>query len=210
VRGSGRLGAACGVIGPTVFTVAWIVAARRQDEYLVRHEHISGLAARDAVNPQIMTTGFLTLGACVVAFARSLERRLLPRPGWGPAMIGAAGVATIAAGAFRRDRRSNVPPAGEEGPVQSFENDLHDTASVAIAVLGTGGLSALAPRLAADPSFRRLVPAALGAAGTSLGLSAWFLRDVVRPWNGIVQRVSVTVPLAFVVRLALRMLTERR
>ena len=209
MRGDGRLGAACGVIGPIAFTVAWLVAARRQEEYLVRHEHISGLAARDAVDPQIMTAGFLTLGISVVAFARSLERRLLPHPGWGPAMIGAAGVATIAAGAFRRDRRSNVPPVGEEAAVQSFENDLHDTASVAIAVLGTGGLFALTPRLAADPSFRGLVPAALGAAGTSLGLSAWFLRDVVRPWNGIVQRVSVTVPLAFVVRLALRMLTER-
>jgi hypothetical protein len=43
---------------------------------------------------------------------------------------------------------------------------------------------------------------------TSLGLSAWFLRDVVRPWNGIAQRVSVTVPLAFMARLALRLFRE--
>jgi hypothetical protein len=48
----------------------------------------------------------------------------------------------------------------------------------------------------------------VGAAVTSLGLSAWFLRDVVRPWNGIVQRVSVTVPLAFMARLAVRVLAE--
>jgi hypothetical protein len=44
VRGSERLGALCGVIGPIAFTAAWLVAARRQDEYLVRHEHITGLA----------------------------------------------------------------------------------------------------------------------------------------------------------------------
>jgi hypothetical protein len=208
VSRSDRLGALCGLLGPVAFTAAWLVAQRRQDEYKVRHEHISGLAAKDANDPHVMTAGFVALGGCTVAFASALERRLGPRPGWGPAMIGAAGLATIVAGAFRRDRRSNVPPPDEDAFVQSLENDAHDTAAVAVAVLGTGGVFALAPRLAADDGLRRLAPPAVGAAVTSLGLSAWFLRDVVRPWNGIVQRVSVTVPLAFMARLALRMLRD--
>jgi Protein of unknown function (DUF998) len=209
VRWRERLGAACGVLGPIAFTVAWVAAARRQDEYEVRHEHISGLAAKDAVDPHVMTLGFLFLGACTVAFASALERRLHPEPGRGPAMIGAAGLATIVAGTFRRDRRSNVPAPGQ-APGQSLENDLHDTAAVAVAVLGTGGLVALAPRLAQERELATLAPTAVAAAVTSLGLSAWFLRDVVRPWNGIVQRTSVTVPLAFMARLGLRMLTEPR
>jgi Protein of unknown function (DUF998) len=204
-----RLGAWCGVVGPLAFTTAWLVGARRQEEYQVRHEHISGLAAKDAADPHVMTAGFMALGACTVAFASALDGRLGPRAGPGPAMIGAAGLATLVSGAFRRDRRSNVPPPGVE-PIQSLENDLHDTAAVAVAVLGTSGLFALAPRLASDPSLASLARPALGAAATSLGLSAWFLRDVVRPWNGVVQRVSVTVPLGFMARLALRMLTERR
>jgi hypothetical protein len=103
-----------------------------------------------------------------------------------------------------------VSPPGEEHLGQSIENDVHDTAAVAVAVLGTGGLVALAPRLARDPSLGSLAPGAGAAAVTSVGLSAWFLRDVVRPWNGVVQRVSVTVPLAFMARLGLRLLTERR
>ncbi len=207
MSGTGRLGAVCGLVGPLAFTGAWLLAQRRQDAYEVRHEHISGLAAKDAVDPHVMTAGFVMLGACTVAFASALERRLVPRPGWGPGLIGAAGVASVAAGAFRRDRRSNVPAPGEPSG-QSWENDVHDAAGVVGAVSGTLGLLALAPRLARDASFRDLAVPALAAAAASAGLSAWFLRDVVRPGNGLVQRVNMTIPLAFMSRLAYRLLTE--
>jgi hypothetical protein len=204
----GRFGALCGVLGPATFTAAWLVAQGRQDEYEVRHEHISGLAAKDANDPHVMTAGFVVLGGCTVAFASALEHRLGPRAGVGPALIGVAGLATIVAGAFRRDRRSNFPPRGEpEG--QSRENDVHDTAAVVGGVAGTLGLVALAPRLAREPAFRDLARPALGAAGASAGLAAWFLRDVVRPGNGLLQRANATIPLAFMARLALRMLRER-
>jgi hypothetical protein len=183
------------------------LAQRRQDEYQVRHEHISGLAARDATDPQLMTAGFLALGTCTVAFASALERRLGPRPGLGPALIGVAGLATIAAGVFRRDRRSNFPASGE--PVgQSLVNDVHDTAAILGGMAGTAGLVALAPALVRDPALRELAKPALSAAGASAGLSAWFLRDVVRPGNGLLQRVNVTIPLVFMARLALRMLKD--
>lgn len=199
------MGAWGGVAGPLVFTAAWLIGARRQEGYEIRHEHISGLAAKDATDPYVMTLGFLGLGACTVAFASSLERRLGPRAGWGPALLGVAGLATIVAGTFRRDRRSNAPGPT---PGQSPENDVHDAAGVLVAVSGTAGLLALAPRLAADPRLTGLARSCLQAAAASLGLSAWFLRDVVRPWNGVVQRVSVTVPLVFMTRLAVRLLTE--
>jgi hypothetical protein len=194
-------------LGPLAFTAAWLIGARRQEGYQVRHEHISGLAARDATDAHVMTLGFLSLGACTVAFASSLERRLAPRAGWGPALLGVAGLATIVAGTFRRDRRSNAPVPGRTLG-QSAENDVHDAAGVLVAVSGTAGLLALAPKLAAEPSLEGLARPARHAAVASLGLSAWFLRDVVRPWNGVLQRVSVTVPLAFMTRLAVRLLTE--
>ena len=205
-----RVAGWCGVVGPVAFTAAWLLAARRQDGYEVRHEHISGLAAKDAVDAGIMTGGFAALGACTIAFAWALERRLAPRPGAGPALLGVAGVATLAAGVFRRDRRSNLPLPGEDAAIQSLENDLHDVAATAIAVSGATALVSLARRLAADPSLADLARPAAMAALTGSGLSAWFLRDVVRPWNGIVQRASVTIPLAFIARLALRIATEPR
>jgi Protein of unknown function (DUF998) len=205
---SGRFGAVCGVLGPVAFTAAWLMAQRRQDGYHVRHEHISGLAARDATDPHVMTVGFAALGTSTVVFASALERRLSPRAGIGPALIGVAGVATIAAGAFRRDRRSNFPGPGEpEG--QSWVNDVHDMAALLGGMAGTAGLVALAPALARDPGLSDLAKPARSAAGVSAGISAWFLRDVVRPGNGLLQRVNVTIPLVFMVRLALRMLSSR-
>ena len=201
----GRFGALCGVLGPAAFTAAWLVAQRRQDEYEVRHEHISGLAAKDANDPHVMTAGFVALGSCTIAFASALDQRLGPRAGMGPALIGVAGLATIVAGIFRRDRRSNFPPpGGPEG--QSRENDVHDIAAAVGGAAGTLGLIALAPRLAREPALRDLAKPALGASGASVGLSAWFLRDVVRPGSGLLQRANVTIPLVFMARLAMRML----
>ncbi len=204
---SDRLTTACGVLGPAAFTAAWLLAQRRQDEYQVRHEHISGLAARDATDPHLMTAGFLALGTCTVAFASALERRLGPRPGLGPTLIGVAGLATIAAGLFRRDRRSNFPPPGVPDG-QSWVNDMHDLAAAVGGAAGTAGLVALAPALAREPELRDLARPAIGAAGASAGISAWFLRDVVRPGNGLLQRANITIPLVFMSRLAVRLLDE--
>ena len=39
---------------------------------------------------------------------------------------------------------------------------------------------------------------------------SYFARDVVRPGNGIVQRVGITIPLAYMMRLAWRLLREDR
>ena len=204
---AGRIGAACGILGPAAFTAAWLVAQRRQDEYEVRHEHISGLAARDAKDPLVMEAGFIALGGCGVAFASALDRRFGP-DGWGPALLGVSGLASIAAGLFRRDHRSNYPLPGEP-PGQSWVNDVHDAAAVAGGLTGTLGIAALVPRLARDPRYRDLTGPAIGAVGASAGLAAWFLRDVLRPGNGILQRANVTIPLAFMARLGLRMLRER-
>jgi hypothetical protein len=202
-----RFSTLCGLLGPVAFTTAWIAAQRRQDEYQLRHEHISGLAARDATDPHVMTAGFLELGACTVAFASALERRFVPRAGIGPRLIGVAGLATVAAGAFRRDRRSNFPAPGEPTG-QSWVNDVHDLAAAVGGAAGTLGLVALAPKLTRDPALRDLAGPALGAAAASTGLSAWFLSDVVRPGNGLLQRANVTIPLLFMARLALRLLDE--
>ena len=55
-----------------------------------------------------------------------------------------------------------------------------------------------------------LAKPALGAAGASVGLSALFVSDVVRPGNGLLQRTNVTIPFMFMARLAFRMLLFRR
>ena len=82
-----RIRAACGVVGPAAFTTAWMLSTTRQTGYSAANEHISGLAAPDADAPQLMTAGFLILGACTVAFASELDRQLRGSDaGWGPAL----------------------------------------------------------------------------------------------------------------------------
>lgn len=204
-----RLLQACGLIGPAVFTTAWIGASRRQPGYSFANEHISGLAAPDARTPVVMTAGFWALGLGTVGFAASLERRL-GDGGPGPALLGASGLAICAAGALRRDRMSNWPMPGDPIGRQSWVNDAHDLASVLGHICATAGLLSLAARLRREPGLRDLVLPAAGAAIASSGVMSYFARDVVRPGNGIVQRVGITIPLAFTMRLAWRLLREGR
>jgi hypothetical protein len=212
VRGTfGRLRAACGVLGPAAFTAAWLVGMRHQEDYAVSHEHISGLAAPDAEVPHVMTTGFLALGTCTIAFAAELEHRLSlggRLPGAGPTLLAGTGVAMIAAGVFRRDRRSNFPGPDEADGPQSWRNDVHDLAAVSSGALGIGALLALGHRFRDDPVWRPLARPAATAAVSSALLSAWFARDVTRPGNGLVQRASVTIPLGFMAWVGARMLGE--
>lgn len=204
-----RLLQSCGLVGPVLFTTAWIGASRRQSGYSLANEHISGLAAPDARSPGVMTAGFWALGLGTIGFAASLERRL-GGGGRGPALLGASGIAICAAGLLRRDRMSNWPMPGDPVERQSWVNDAHDLASLVGHVCATAGLLALATRLRPEPGLRDLALPAAGAAIASSGVMSYFARDVVRPGNGIVQRVGITIPLAFTMRLAWRLLREGR
>jgi hypothetical protein len=205
-----RLRTACGLIGPLAFTAAWALSGRRQEVYSVRDEHISGLAAPDARHPQLMTAGFLCLGACTIAFARELRGSLGGRgAGPGPALLGVAGAATISAGILRRDRMSNTPPPGLEGLPQSWRNDGHDLSSVLAQTASFLGMLFLARRTARDARLAPLAPWAVGGALVGGATMGYFASRTSRPGNGIVQRVGVSIPLTFMAGAAVRMLAGR-
>jgi len=54
-----RLAAAGGVAGPVLFTVAWVAGSLRQAAHSAAEVQLSGLAAEDARDPQIMMAGFV-------------------------------------------------------------------------------------------------------------------------------------------------------
>jgi hypothetical protein len=54
--------AAAGIVGPVVFTGAWLASSLLQTDYTPTDLQISGLAAPDARDQWIMITGFLVLG----------------------------------------------------------------------------------------------------------------------------------------------------
>src|SRR6266480_1402547 len=198
-----RLAAASGVAGPVLFTVAWVVGSLRQAGHSAAEVQLSGLAAEDARNPQIMMAGFVLLGAGTVVFGAGLGRVAAPRSA-GPWLVLLAGVASVAAGLFRRDHMLLAGPgfAGE-----SWHNQVHDVVSgVAYGAMLAAPL-VLARHFRSDPDWavvRR--PVQVLALGSAVALLA-FASQVVEPWNGVVQRVAVTLALGTEVLTAARVLT---
>lgn len=202
--------AACGLAGPIAFTAAWVASTLRQVGYSVAEEHLSGLAAPDARDPQIMVAGFVGLGACTIAFGSALREALggSERAGRGPALVQAAGIATVAAGLLRRDRMLLHPPDAVSG--QSWHNHGHDLASGVIYASLLVAPLLLARRFGSDPEWDAMrLPALATAAGTTVLLGLFWSR-ALEPWNGVVQRVAVSVPLAVMAALAVELLGRAR
>ncbi len=199
----GKLAAWGGVAGPVLFTAAWVVSSLRQAGHPAAGVQLSGLAAQDARDPQIMMAGFVVAGACSIGFGAALRRVAGHRPA-GPWLVMAAGAAAVAAGAFRRDHMLLAGPgfAGE-----SWHNQVHDVASgLAYAAMLTAPL-VLARQFRASPQWAVIARPVQVLALASAAAMAVFASRAAQPWNGAVQRAAVTLALATEVLAAARMLT---
>jgi Protein of unknown function (DUF998) len=201
-----RLAALAGVVGPALFTAAWVAGSMRQAGQPAAEIQLSGLAADDARNPQIMMAGFVVLGVCSAGFGAALDRVISPRSA-GPWLIVTAGVATVAAGLFRRDHLLLTGP-GFTG--ESWHNQVHDVASgVAYGAMLAAPL-VLGRRFRKDPDWAAVSrPVLVLALGSAVALAV-FASRVMEPWNGVVQRAAVTLALAAEVVIAVRMLALLR
>ena len=198
-----RLAAAGGVAGPVLFTVAWVVGSLRQAGHSAAEVQLSGLAAEDARDPQIMMAGFVLLGAGTVVFGAGLGR--VTAPGRvGPWLVLAAGAASVAAGLFRRD---HLLPAGPGFAGESWHNQVHDVVSG----VGYGAMLAaplvLARRWRDDPVWAPVSRPVQVLALVSAAVLAVFASGIAGPCNGLLQRIAVTLALAAEILIARRMLT---
>jgi len=198
-----RLGAWCGVMGPVLFTAAWVVSSLRQTGHSATEVQLSGLAADDARDSQ-MVAGFVVLGVCSIAFGIALRRALAPRAA-GAWLVIAAGAAAVGAGLFRRD---HLLLAGPGFTGESWHNQVHDVVSgVAYGAMLAAPLL-LARRFRDHPDWAVVSrPVLVLALGSAVALVV-FASRVVEPWNGVVQRVAVTLALGTEVLTAARMLTR--
>src|SRR5215472_17309109 len=198
-----RLGAWCGVVGPVLFTAAWVVSSLRQSGHCVTEVQLSGLAADDARDPQIMMAGFVVLGVCSIGFGIALRRALSPRAD-GAWLVIVAGAAAVAAGVFRRDHLLLVGP-GFTG--ESWHNQVHDVVSgVAYGAMLAAPL-VLGRRFRDDPDWAVLSrPVQVLSLASAVALAV-FASRIAGPWNGAVQRIAVALPLIAEVLIAGRMLT---
>lgn len=201
-----KLAACGGIAGPVLFTAAWLVSSLRQTAHPATEVQLSGLAAEDARDPQVMMAAFVVLGVCSAGFGAALRRTAAPRsPGsW---LVVAAGAATVAAGVFRRDHMLLIAPgfAGE-----SWHNQVHDMVSgVAYGAMLAAPL-VLGQRFRAEPEWVLIARPVQVLALVSAAAMAVFASGVVEPWNGVLQRTAVTLTLSAEVLIAVRMLTLPR
>jgi hypothetical protein len=181
-----------GVAGPVLFTAAWAAGSLRQTGHAAGEVQLSGLAAMDAHDPQIMIAGFVGLGACSMAFAAAL-RHVRACGKVAPWLVMCGGAAALAAGVFRRDHMLLTGPgfAGE-----SWHNQAHDVVSgVAYGAMIVAPL-VLALGFRADPYWAALRrPLALFSL-ISAGALALFASRRLEPWNPLIQRAAVTLSLS--------------
>ena len=208
---AGRLAAWGGVAGPLIFTGAWVVGSLRQAGLSPGEVQLSGLAADDASDPQVMIAGFAVLGACSVALGAALRREAGPET-TGPWLVMVGGGAVIAAGVFRRDHMLLVGP-GFSG--ESWHNQVHDVASfVAYAAMLAAPL-VLARRFRVSRRWAVIARPVQVLALASAAALALFASGAAEHWNGpangsgdgTVQRAAVTLALAAEALIAARMLT---
>jgi hypothetical membrane protein len=200
-----RLWATAGIAGPAAFTLAWVTASLCQPGESVTAIQISGLAADNARDPWIMISGFVLLGGCAMLFGGVLRRALGGRQaaGLGPDLIQVAGALTIGVGLARRDHALLTASA------QSWHNQAHDVLSAISYVLLIAAPLVLARRFRRDPAWR---PLALPLAASAL-VSAALLLLYAEPhsgWDGLVQRIAVSVPLAAIATVSGRLLALSR
>jgi hypothetical protein len=196
-----RLAAAGGIAGPVLFTVAWVVSSLRQAGHSAAEVQLSGLAAEDARDPQIMIAGFVVLGAGTIVFGAGLGRVTRSAARW---LVVVAGAASVAAGVFRRDHVLLTGPgfAGE-----SWHNQVHDVVSgVAYGAMIAAPLL-LGRRWRDDPDWAVLSRPVQVLALASAAALAVFASGIAAPYNGVVQRIAVTLALTAEVLIAGRMLT---
>jgi hypothetical membrane protein len=201
-----RVLTSCGIAGPVVFTAAWVASSLLQTGHPVTEVQLSGLAAMDARDPQVMMAGFIGLGVCSIAFGAAVGR-VTPPGSAGPWLVTSAGVVAVAAGLFRRDHLLLVGPgfAGE-----SWHNQVHDVVSGAAYLAMIAAPLALARDLRRDPDLAGLRRPLQALALVSAAALALFGSRAMAPWDGALQRVAVTLALTAEALVAARMLAESR
>jgi hypothetical membrane protein len=194
--------------GPIAFTMAWLVAGIVQDEYSLRQEDISALAAVDAQHPWIMITGFVLLGLGTVALAAGLASKLrYPSAAIGSVLLMIAGIGLAVAGLARNDCSSELPACAtrvDAGDV-SWHHQVHDNVSLIIFLALIAAPLVLGHAFGRDDRWRPLRTYSIVTGLLGFALLVLYVIGSADTWNGLVQRIFVTVLFVWIAVLGFRL-----
>ena len=208
---NGRLGLYA-FVAVVVFTVGWIVAGWLQTGYSPRRELIDGLGAVTADHAWMIVGGFVLLGVTTAFLALGL-RRWCVRVGTAPLLLALAGLAFVLAGVFRLDCSTTTTACEglDDAGLLSWHHGAHVVVSaLALTLLwfATLLLGLAARKIAVWRAFAVYSLVTVVALAPLYGL---LVADVPASSIGIVQRVAMTVALAWVGVVGLQLYrTSRR
>ncbi len=200
--------AAAGIIGPILFTVAFVVQGLfRLHEYSPVAEPVSALEAGPA--GWVQQVNFVVFGVLTIAFAVGLHLGVSPaRAGWvGPAILVLCGVALLWAAVF---------PLRENAAGVTLPPGPHLVGGLTYFLGNAVWPVVLSRRLAGDPRWRGLATYSL-ASGITIFLL--FVANGVlvipddaplHPYAGLAQRAVLAVLFPCMIVLALRLLRVAR
>lgn len=206
-----RLLLCCGVIGPLLFIIVFLIEGATRADYNPLRYPISSLSI--GALGWIQAANFLLLGALLVAFAIGVRRALAGSRGgvWGPLLIGLAGIGLLGAGIFTTDPIFGYPPSAPLVLAQyTVHGHLHDLCSVLFFAGVPIACFVFCRRFATSGELRWALYSLL----SGLGMLAFFVLAAVgfdqNPGlvsvAGVFQRLSISLGLIWVALLALRLM----
>lgn len=196
-----------GLLGPIILTLAWLAAGHLQEGADARRGSISDLGAGTASKAWLWNAPLTVGGVLIAAFALGLYRTL--RPGRvstiGAPLIAIFGIGLALEGAlFQLDCRETVP-ACKDRSSYSWQHSAHEIESGVGFLALLVAIALLALRFRREPSLRSLWLYSLmtAAAFVVLLLASGASED--SDWEGLVQRLLVTLLLAWIAVIAFRL-----
>jgi hypothetical protein len=206
-----RLLLACGVIGPLLFIIVFLIAGATRAGYSPLRHPVSSLSIGEF--GWMQAANFIMTGSLLVAFATGLRLVLRSSTGsfWGPLLVGLVGIGLVGAGLFTTDPINGYPAGTSLMPtLRSQHGRLHDLFGIPVflglplacfvlsrwfARLGKRGW-AIYSALAGSGMFVTFVLAGMGFRQTPGFVD----------FAGVFQRLSITIGWTWIALLAVHLL----
>jgi hypothetical membrane protein len=137
-RQTNRLLLACGVIGPVLFTLMYLIEGATRPGYNAWQQAISALSLSEQGWMQIVN--FMVCGLLILGFGVGLRQTLGEGKNakWGSLLVGAVGAGLFISGIFVTDPAQGYPPGIPAGP--ALPTTLHGAIHFFIGAIAVFGL----------------------------------------------------------------------
>jgi hypothetical protein len=194
---------ACGLIGPVLFIVTFLVEGATRDAYSPLRHPVSSLSLGGSGWTQI--ANFLLAGLLLVAFALGIRRRGLGTS--APVLMALVGIGLIGAGIFAADPISGYPPGTAPAALERTTHGvLHDLFSTPVFTALPAACLVLARRFARHHSrgwANYSVATAVGFLACFVLSSLAFRQNpALVSFGGLFQRLALIIGLCWVAAVA--------